>query len=57
VRKIDLGGKRSDFWVSVVFIQVLKRTTGNLRTTVRMGRGLELESNDQEQDILMLHSV
>jgi hypothetical protein len=29
-------------------VEVMKRKTGNLRTTMRMGRGVELLPNDQE---------
>ncbi len=31
-------------------VEVMKRKTGNLRTTMRMGRGVELMSHGQEQN-------
>ncbi len=44
-RRMTIGTTLTRQWEKV---EVMKRKTGNLRTTMRMGRGVELLPNDQE---------
>ena len=62
MRKIDLGGKRSDFWVSVVFIldgplrqddQDKKALTALLRTVTPVGENaFQTSLDDRDKELL-----